>query len=55
MGAAFYQAMFGARRKTDLIVGNDSDYGYDLKKIFIYDEIFTPACSPRGVLVRLML
>ena len=26
-----------------------------LQKIFIYDEIFTPACSPRGVLVRLML
>jgi hypothetical protein len=32
MRAAFYQAMFGARRKTDLIVGNDSDYGYDYKK-----------------------
>src|SRR5215471_8960265 len=26
-----------------------------LQKIFIYDEIFTPACSPRGVVVRLML
>jgi hypothetical protein len=27
--AAFYQPAFGARRKSDLIIGNDSDSGYD--------------------------
>jgi hypothetical protein len=27
--AAFYQRVSGARRKSDLIIGNDSDSGYD--------------------------
>src|SRR5207302_6894334 len=58
MRAAFYQAMFGSRRKSDLIVGNDSDYGYDYKKFSFMMKFSLPLallaafCSPRALRSR---
>jgi hypothetical protein len=39
--------------KSDLMIGNESDSGYDCDSISIY-EISIVACSPRGIPARLM-
>jgi len=44
----------GASEKSDLIIGNESDSGYDCNSLYTY-EIFIVACSPCGLLVGLML
>jgi hypothetical protein len=39
--------------KSDLMIGNESDSGYDCNSIPIY-EVSIVACSPRGIPARLM-
>jgi hypothetical protein len=51
--ARFFLKRRAGRRKSDLMIGNESDSGYDCDNISIY-EIFIVACSPRGISARLM-
>jgi hypothetical protein len=44
----------GLQKKGDLIVGNESDSGYDSNSFYTY-EIFILACAPCGVLARFLL
>jgi hypothetical protein len=44
---------FFLRRSEEIMIGNESDSGYDCDSISIY-EIFIVACSPRGIPARLM-
>jgi len=49
-----YTCVGGASEKSDLIIGNESDSGYDCNSLYTY-EIFIVACSPCGLFVGLML
>jgi hypothetical protein len=51
--AAVSENSAGCAEKIDLIIGNESDCGYDSNILFIY-EIFIVPCVSRGVLARLV-
>jgi hypothetical protein len=44
----------GLQKKGDLIVGNESDSGYDSNSFYAY-EIFILACAACSVLARFLL
>jgi len=43
----------GAAEKSDLIIGNESDSGYDCNSLYIY-EVFIVARALCGLLAHLM-
>ncbi len=51
--AVFLKHPWGASEKSDLIIGNESDSGYDWDSPYTY-EIFIVACAPCGLLARLL-
>jgi hypothetical protein len=51
--ARFFLKRRAGSRKSDLMIGNRSDSGYDGESISLY-EIFIVARSPRGIPARLM-
>jgi hypothetical protein len=51
--AGLSQNIAGVEEKSDLMIGNESDSGYDCTSISTY-EILIVACSPCGIPACLM-